>query len=192
MSWKNIQDLQSCQFVCGYCTNRIASQYGYSDSHKQHAIYICPHCDKPNIFFSSGKRIPDEYPGNSVEGLPDNISNLYNEARRSVSASSYTAAVMLCRKLLMHIAVEKGAKENKSFKDYVDYLDGEGYLPPGSKNWVDHIRTQGNEANHEIIPKNKADAIELIEFIEMLTKFIYEFPARVSTFSPESDENKNS
>ena len=41
------------------------------------------------------------------------------------------------------------------------------------------IRKQGNEANHEITLKNKEDAIGLINFIEMLLKFIYEFPSKM-------------
>ena len=87
----------------------------------------------------------------------------------------------------MHIAVEQGAAENMSFREYVDYLDDNGYLPPKSKEWVDHIRDQGNEANHEIIVKTANDAKKLIDFIEMLSKFIYEFPAHVSGAEPQND-----
>jgi hypothetical protein len=44
---------------------------------------------------------------------------------------------------------------------------------------VDHIRKKGNEANHEIAIMSRTDAEELISFIEMLLKFMYEFPARI-------------
>jgi len=44
---------------------------------------------------------------------------------------------------------------------------------------VDHIRKKGNEANHEIILMDKKDAENLITFIEMLLKVIYDFPARI-------------
>jgi len=47
------------------------------------------------------------------------------------------------------------------------------------KGWVDHIRKKGNEANHEIVIMKKGDALDLITFIEMLLKFIYEFPSRI-------------
>jgi hypothetical protein len=92
---------------------------------------------------------------------------------------AYTAAVLACRKILMHIAVEKQAQENQSFVVYVEYLAGKHYVPPGGEGWVDHIRKKGNEANHEIKLMSKADAEELITFVEMLLKLIYEFPARV-------------
>jgi len=79
----------------------------------------------------------------------------------------------------MHIAIKQGAKEGETFIRYVEYLAQAGYVPPNGKPWVDHIRKKGNEANHEIILMSEADAQELISFLEMLLKFIYEFPARV-------------
>lgn len=79
----------------------------------------------------------------------------------------------------MNIAVSKGAEEGKSFASYVDYLAKKGYAPPGSEEWVDHIRKKGNEATHEIPHMTLDDAKELITFSEMLLKFIYEFPKRI-------------
>ncbi len=79
----------------------------------------------------------------------------------------------------MSIAVAQGAKEGESFLAYVDDLAARGYVPPNGKAWVDHIRTKGNEANHEIKLMAQTDAEDLILFSEMLLKFIYEFPNRV-------------
>jgi hypothetical protein len=101
-----------------------------------------------------------------------------------MKVNSFTSAVLTCRKLLMHIAVEKGADKGKSFLEYVDYLSQKGYVPPDGKGWVDHIRTKGNEANHEIKIMSPADAGDLISFAEMLLKFVYEFPAKMKPPSP--------
>ena len=79
----------------------------------------------------------------------------------------------------MHIAVDKGAKEGLKFIEYVEYLSKNNYIPPGAKNWVDIIRDKGNEANHEILIMNGDDAKDLLKFVEMLLKIIYEFPADV-------------
>jgi hypothetical protein len=59
-----------------------------------------------------------------------------------------------------------------------------GYVPPNGKGWVDHIRKKGNEATHEILLMSKTDAEELITFVEMLLKFIYEFPSRIPPATP--------
>ena len=101
-----------------------------------------------------------------------------------VSNGSHTAAVLCCRKLLMHIAVAQNADVGKSFIEYVEYLADSGYVPPNGRSWVDHIRKKGNEANHEIRLMQVGDAQELISFSEMLLKFIYEFPQRV----PKTDQ----
>ena len=86
---------------------------------------------------------------------------------------------MICRKILMNIAVNKGSTHGKNFLEYVEFLDQEGYLPPGGKGWVDYVRKRGNEANHEIQLMKAEDAQGLINFVELLLKFIYQFPKMV-------------
>jgi hypothetical protein len=113
--------------------------------------------------------------------LPADIAALYNEARNCMAVHSYTAAVLICRKLLMNIAVSQKAKENQAFIHYVDYLASQGYVPPNGRTWVDRIRTKGNEATHEIKLMSQPDAEELLSFTEMLLKFVYEFPGKLST-----------
>jgi hypothetical protein len=86
------------------------------------------------------------------------IASLYDEARTCCSASAFTAAVLILRKLLMNVSVNLGAPEGKSFVAYVEYLADAGYVPPNGKGWVDHIRKKGNEANHEIKLMGEAEA----------------------------------
>ena len=78
----------------------------------------------------------------------------------------------------MNVAVDKGATEGQAVQQYVDYLDDNGFVPPESKGWVDHIRDRGNDANHEIALMKQADAERLITFLGMLLKIIYEFPRK--------------
>ncbi|MBK9304696.1 MAG: DUF4145 domain-containing protein [bacterium] len=63
--------------------------------------------------------------------------------------------------------------------EYVQFLADNNYVPPDAKGWVDHIRKKGNEANHEITVMIREDAEDLLSFIEMLLKVIYEFPATI-------------
>jgi hypothetical protein len=111
--------------------------------------------------------------------VPEALSTLYEEARRCTAQNCFTAAVLVCRKMLMNIAVEQGAAEGLKFIEYVVYLSDKGYVPPNGKYWVDHIRKKGNEATHEIALMEEADAQELLSFLEMLLRFIYEFPNMV-------------
>lgn len=118
--------------------------------------------------------------GNPVSDISDDsVAKLYDEARYIMAVDGFTAVVLACRKLLMHIAVSKGAKPGESFVSYVDFLADNNYIPPDARPWVDRIRTRGNEANHEIVIMSKDDAEELVTFVEMLLKLIYEFPAAI-------------
>ena len=87
---------------------------------------------------------------------------------------------MTCRKLLMHIAVAKGAKAGETFLKYIEFLREGHFIPPNCEVWVDRIREKGNEANHEITLMSETDAKQLIDFTEMLLKFVYEFPGALS------------
>jgi hypothetical protein len=75
----------------------------------------------------------------------------------------------------MNIAVQEGAQEGQKFIHYVDHLAAR-VCPAQRKHWVDHIRKRGNEATHEIALMSEADAKDLVGFVEMLLRFIYEFP----------------
>lgn len=183
MAWQSLSGLSPKKYTCGFCGNIVASAQGYYNQGSQEYIYVCPNCDQPTLFSAKGQ-MPGVAPGSEVAHVPDDIASLYREARMCVSVNSYTAAVLTCRKLLMNIAVAQGAKAGDSFLSYVEFLADKGYVPPNGRGWVDHIRSKGNEANHEIKLMSQTDAEELISFAEMLLKFIYEFPSRVPQKTP--------
>jgi hypothetical protein len=111
--------------------------------------------------------------------LPPVVASLYDEARNVLAANAPTSATLALRKLLMHIAVEKGAPVGQTFQQYVTYFETQHLVPVGAKDWIDHIRQKGNEANHEIVTISGPDAEELLIFSEMLLKLTYEFPNRL-------------
>lgn len=174
----NATPIISKQYRCGFCSNMIASSSGFFSGQGQF-IYLCTHCYSPTYWGRGKPQLPGLLPGNSVAHLPDNIELLYNEARQCAAAGAFTGSVLLCRKLLMNIGVTQGAAEGQSFISYVNHLAEIGFIPPNGRGWVDHIRKKGNEATHEIALMNKEDAEELINFSEMLMKFIYEFPYKI-------------
>lgn len=190
LSWNSLSQVPPISWVCGYCGNVVASDRGIhasqgisSSAHPTNyfgVIRICPQCTGPT-FFQSGQQVPGAAYGSPVKSLPPEVEPLYNEARACVSASAPTAAVLSCRKLLMHVAVDKGADEGKNFEYYVNFLAEKNFIPAGAHSWVDQIRKRGNEANHEIKIKTDAEARELIDFSEMLLKVVYEYPARAVT-----------
>jgi len=184
-TWQNQQDLPSRGYTCGYCNRPLASARGWHGVLEHNNairafVFVCHHCTGPTFIDHDGSQWPGVVFGNVVNDIPEKtVADLYEEARKATGAGAYTAAVLCCRKLLMHIAVAKGAEAGESFAAYVDYLSANHYISPDAKDWVDHIRNKGNEANHEIVIVGAADAEELLSFSEMLLKTIFEFPAAI-------------
>jgi len=185
--WYSPRSIVNQSFKCGYCGDKVSSDRGYPINQKntippqRGGAYICPNCQGITFFTPTGDQYPAPSIGKTVDGLPPDVEELYEEARRCSTVSCFTAAVMCSRKLLMNLAVEKGAQEGKTYSEYVDFLSSKGFIPPDSKDWVDHIRSKGNEANHEIRSASQEDAKTLVGFVEMLLRFIYEFPAQYSS-----------
>lgn len=191
--WINTVSVEGKSFICGHCGNSISSDKSYElrlpSGTRHYPLYICHTCNRPTYIYND-EMTPSAKLGNSVQNLPKDISALYEEIRGASSVNAYTASVLAARKLLMHIAVEKGAEENKTFVYYVDYLETKHYTPPGSNKWVDSIRKLGNDANHEIVIMSQEQARRILTFLEMLLKFIYEFPDEMSGEDDETaDEN---
>jgi hypothetical protein len=63
---------------------------------------------------------------------------------------------------------------------YVNFIEAQHLVPPGSKPWLDHIREKGNGATHEIPSVTRPEAEELLTFVEMLLKFVFELPAQMA------------
>jgi hypothetical protein len=162
------------------------SQNAFAGGHAY--LYICHFCTQVTMFAPGGKQTPGAVFGEAVSGITDDsVRMLYDEARRTMATESYTAAVLSCRKLLMHISVAKGAKAGESFITYIEYLAEKNFIPPDAKEWVDHIRAKGNEANHQIVIMQRSDAEQLLAFCEMLLKIIFEFPSAMKkTVAPTS------
>ena len=176
--YHNASKLPSKTIQCGYCGRMIAPDSGYKiDAYNTTYIYKCPCCDNPIIYNSSNQEtIPGAMYGRDIKSLPENIQILYDECRTNYSNKCYTSSQMIARTLLMHIAVEQGAKDGETFAKYIDYLDSNGFIPPNGKQWVDFIRKSGNVANHEIVIKEKEETEKVITFLSSLLLFIYELP----------------
>lgn len=193
LRWQNAATLSSRSYVCGYCGNSIASDTGFfrgsngdGSGPPDAFISICHKCFRPS-YFGEGTQTPGVRFGTDVIGIDEaSVQKPYDEARDCFSKNAFTAVVLSCRKLLMHIAVTKGAEEGKNFVHYVEHLASEGYVPPGSRSWVDHIRKKGNEANHEIVVMSEEEAKDLLSFTEMLLKLVFEFPAASKKYSTDN------
>ncbi|HET7386781.1 MAG TPA: DUF4145 domain-containing protein [Nocardioidaceae bacterium] len=121
-------------------------------------------------------------PGEDLEGLPTDVESAYSEARDAMGVHAYTAGELMCRKILMHVAVDKGAAEGDTFASYLDYLQTQGYITPPMKPWADVIRQHGNHATHKIPAADQSRALGTLAFTTQLLRMIYEMDHKVARY----------
>jgi len=134
----------------------------------------CSTCHEPTIIDSTGAQHPGVAFGPVLQGLPKDVEAAYQEARRCLAINADVAAEGMCRKILMHVAVEKEAKEGGNFGGYIEHLAKQGYVTPPMRPWVDLIRRHGNEANHRLDPPDRKRAEATLLFTAHLLRNVYE------------------
>ena len=131
----------------------------------------------------------------------------YLQSREDVrgDAIGYAGVSMGCRVLLHHLAHDAatGTEDeeraaNFKYAESISYLNDKGYLPPDSDDWVEEVRSQGNEANHDLAIKTGAEAELLMSFTAALLVYIYELKGQYATSKqhvpvaePEPEEASN-
>lgn len=127
-----------------------------------------------------GVTVPAERPLRIPAGLPEDVAEVWREIRDCLSIGAYSAAVLLCRKLLMHVAVEHGlpATDDRgrgpNFMECVEFLFDQEIVTRRMRPWVDRIREVGNEATHKIDTISEQSAIDVATFTQKLLELGYE------------------
>jgi hypothetical protein len=149
-------------YRCGHCGAGVS---GAVVAHQSPINWLqCTGCGDGSVQDERGDVHPGLMFGPSIEDLPKGVADAYDEARRCMSVSAYMGADLICRTILMHVGVEKGAKEGKPFASYLKHLEAEGYIAPAMKSWVDLIRQHGNKAGHSLEPATRERAEGTVMF----------------------------
>ena len=177
---------QECQ--CPYCNLHVGCriqhviEFEYLTCERNKAFYVleCPLCGRPIIYRIYGSKThPSGKPLKTIDHLPEKIAAVYDEINVAIGAGCSTAAVILARTAINHVAVDKGADENKKFQYYVEYLVNNHFVPPNAHGWVDKIRLMANESVHDLEVWQHNDAVTIGNFLMYLLVFCYELPASI-------------
>lgn len=181
---------QMIPIKCGHCQRDISGYVvaEYPQISPPVTWIMCPICSHGSVKDRDGLTYPGPKFGDNLKGLPADIDDAYNEARNCISVGAYSACTLICRKILMHIAVDKGDSEGKNFVEYIDYLKTSGYVTSAMDDWVDKIREGGNDSTHKIPPASEDKAKNILLFIIQMLRNVYEmkFIADEQTQSEQS------
>lgn len=169
---------------CPKCKGTQAAVLAMNNAAPRSVWLRCVTCGQPMVSHD-GVLSPSTAPLTTPGGVRGEELAAWTEARQCLGVGAYTASVMMCRKLLLHVAVAQGlaAKDAKgrapSFMDAVNHLQDEGVITKRMRPWIDRIKDVGNEANHEIKPIDEATALDVAAFTEQLLRLTYEMDALV-------------
>ena len=184
--------------TCGHCGHDVGAEVvfiegideailtsdGFQVPHNMTMWLRCPRCFRGSVRTPSlpggrgGVVFPGPLPSLDVSNLPADVATAWAEARKAHSVGAYTAAEIMCRKILMHLAVGvAGSAPGKPFVAYIDDLEAKNYIMAGLKPVVDQIRSRGNKANHELPASTEQESITTMTITHHLMSGIYELPA---------------
>src|SRR6266545_6845086 len=133
--------------TCGYCGRDVGAEIvadsagdavasrDYKPNPNAILWLRCPSCGQGSVRRSNPIGIvPGTSPGRSLKNLPADVDRARAEARSAHSVTAYTAAEIMCRKILMHLAVDKAkAQPGKTVRP----LRGRA-----RESWLHHDRPQ--------------------------------------------------
>lgn len=183
-----------------------SSYTAHHNGHKEHdfidrvSSLICRHCkqgvvvieeewvgDSPKKKQTSGGVV--SYRGihwwplpevNLSTDVPGDISNVFGEAATTLAANCPRASVVMSRRTLEAITVEKG-ETNGTLAERLNILHSKGVLLPTLADWAKEVRLIGNKGAHfdPIQTVTLEDAKQLLSFVRELLKYLYELPAEI-------------
>lgn len=178
-------------YACGHCGRAVSGAVvAYTTNGRGGAVrwLQCSACHDASVQTEYGTIYPPIPFGPKIDGLPPDVEAAFSEVRRCLGVKADTAAEGMCRKILMHIAVDKGAAEGKPFAFYLDYLAEQGYVTPPMKGWVNLIREHGNESQHRLRPPDRKRAEGTAMFTAQLLRTVYEMEHLANSFDIRKPE----
>lgn len=153
-------------------TDVFPDHRGILRPHPWSAVVSCEQCGMISAVCQGEQYPPDDWPGDY--DVPAHVSGAYKEAQECLAAGYYTAATMLCRKLIMNLVVDHGAREGVGYAEYVKWFAERGYITSSIRERIEFVRRCGNDANHKPGPVGKKRAITVFMLTTELMRRVYE------------------
>lgn len=183
-NWRPLENVET--FECGHCGGKTASDLGLQK--RGHSVVaICQGCGGATTFWKMGETIPEERrqaPGpligkqfnaeSNTKHDVETVVKLYDEARTALSQGAASCSVLMCRKILMHIAHGQGYPKAKgTFQQYCEFLKDEAVVGRPLHALLDKIKDAGNTENHKLVCATYDEAHETLRMVEHLIESVY-------------------
>lgn len=160
----------------------------------------CLNCEKPFLQSEDFIEIEDQfYPQGRIQLYPEKESDFignapktiikpYLEAIKCYKANAYEACVIMCRKGIEAICIDKGETKGNLINK-LNNLKSNGILENTFFNWSNQLREIGNIGAHSHDEEiNKQDAKDTLEFFEALILYLYHLVEKYNKFIERKKE----
>lgn len=161
----NNEDLQGDGLLvklskCLRCKNPFLSEVSYN--------YVEEH-----IWENSNIQLFPNTENEAIKNCPKIVFNPYKEALKCYRAHAYDACVLMCRKGIEAICIDKG-EEKGNLQTKLKNLKDKGILEGTLFKWTDELRLIGNDGAHshqQIVTQQ--DAKDALDFFNALITYLY-------------------
>ncbi len=161
----------------------------------RYLLLMCWRCENPILIVQDniGNMVEGDiwdtpvklYPSQEIRINPDApkpIRVAYEEAAASFKARAYTAAAIMCRKILEGICKEHGVRERTLIKS-LERMKDERIIDERLYEWADVLRLVGNEAAHDVnVTISRDDAKDMLEFTNAILDYLFSFRDKFEEF----------
>lgn len=180
---------------CFHCNRQVSNKgsgrrlIGTAEGNRGHHVawlVNCSYCNMPCLLDPKNRPLFESTDIQPVPNVPEDVDKVFREALSALSVSLFSSAVLLSRKLIMHLAFELGkdhfdalTQKNRgrtpNFVEYVGWLRDNHYIPPAGGPWVNEVVERGNDENHQLITATRDEATRIVKITRLLLAFNYEF-----------------
>jgi hypothetical protein len=191
---------------CPYCLvtvqfNQVGANAWMIAGGQQENISVrqCPQCGGVHaVFFIAdtalleGSRKTGQWPLEGVPqphpAMPPPVASDWAEAHMALSVGLWKSAVIMARRAVQGVCLDKGAGGKKTLHQQINELSGTQTLHPTLVEWSHKIRSFGNIGAHPgddgLADVDQAEARGVVDFLDQLLVYVYEMPDRLSKLIP--------
>jgi len=118
-----------------------------------------------------------------IKSTPKAILQDLNEAEMCFSFKAYKASVIMCRRALENVCIDKGATSNSLYNEIKELAD-QGLITKDTVNIFEEIRLFGNYGAHpsnDLLGKvTRSNSESVLEVTTHIIKHIYDVPGKIS------------
>lgn len=137
----------------------------------------CNSCEGVMLVLDEGEVIyPTPQPSPTDVRIPEIIKCDIQEAKKCFSVSAFSATVVMARRAVESICIDKGANKGNPLHKQIEEIRQKGIITEDLKEWATEVRYTGNTGAHAGMQPTRQDAESILHLAEQFAHVIYVLP----------------